>query len=180
MMSACALILFVLPTAAQSQSRSDIGAQPTRRLSTIPNDRQALRFLESHEWLRSPRSPVAVKRQLRLGPLSLARLRAERRSASPPRATTRSLALLKPASPRTVICRVFGDRCREALAVSRCESRLRTDAQNGQYLGLFQMGSDARRLFGHGSTAVAQAEAAHRYFVASGRDWGPWSCKPWS
>ena len=79
-----------------------------------------------------------------------------------------------------MICRVFGDHCREALAVSRCESGLRTDAQNGQYLGLFQMGSSERRLFGHGASAVEQAQAAHRYFVASGRDWGPWSCKPWS
>ena len=52
------------------------------------------------------------------------------------------------------------------------------DAQNGQYLGLFQMGSSERRLFGHGETAHQQALAAHRYFVVSGRDWSPWSCKP--
>ena len=64
--------------------------------------------------------------------------------------------------------------------VARCESRLTTSAQNGQYLGLFQMGSSERRLFGHGTTAIAQVRAAHRYFVASGRDWSPWSCKPWS
>ena len=37
--------------------------------------------------------------------------------------------------------------------MSRCESGLRTDAQNGQYLGLFQMGSSERRIYGHGSTA---------------------------
>ena len=35
------------------------------------------------------------------------------------------------------------------------------------------------RLFGHGPTALAQAQAAYRYFVRSGRDWSPWSCKPW-
>ena len=79
-----------------------------------------------------------------------------------------------------MICRVFGRLLPEALAVSRCESGLSTDAQNGQYLGLFQMGSTERRLFGHGPTAAEQAAAAHRYFVASGRDWSPWSCKPWS
>ena len=78
-----------------------------------------------------------------------------------------------------MICRVFGSYCQQALAVSRCESGLRTDAQNGQYLGLFQMGSNERRLFGHGDSAAEQARAAHRYFVASGRDWSPWSCKPW-
>ena len=58
-----------------------------------------------------------------------------------------------------------------------CESRLDTTAQNGQYLGLFQMGSSERRLFGHGDTAHEQAVAAHRYFVRSGRDWSPWSCR---
>ena len=78
--------------------------------------------------------------------------------------------------PRTAICSVFGSYCREALAVAWCESRLRPMAQNGQYLGLFQMGWYARRQFGHGSTPRAQAIAAHRYFVRSGRDWSPWSC----
>ena len=52
-------------------------------------------------------------------------------------------------------------------------------AQNGQYLGLFQMGSDERRLFGHGPNALDQATAAYRYFMQSGSDWSPWSCKPW-
>jgi hypothetical protein len=42
------------------------------------------------------------------------------------------------------------------------------------------MGSSERQLFGHGVSALAQARAAYRYFVRSGRDWSPWSCKPWS
>jgi hypothetical protein len=82
------------------------------------------------------------------------------------------------ALPKVAICNVFGRYCREALAVAWCESRHSTTAQNGQYLGLFQMGWNERRLFGHGSSARAQAVAAHRYFVLSGRDWSPWSCKP--
>jgi hypothetical protein len=80
-------------------------------------------------------------------------------------------------SPKKAICDVFGSYCAEALAVARCESRLSTRAQNGQYLGLFQMGTYARTLFGHGSTAREQAIAARRYFVRSGRDWSPWSCR---
>ena len=80
--------------------------------------------------------------------------------------------------PKAAICDVFGRYCRQAVAVAWCESRLTTTAQNGQYLGLFQLGSYERRLFGHGPTAREQAEAAHRYFVRSGRDWSPWSCKP--
>lgn len=78
-----------------------------------------------------------------------------------------------------VICDVFGDRyCGQALRVSWCESRFSTTARNGQYRGIFQMGSWERQKFGHGSDAYTQARAAFRYFVASGKDWSPWSCKP--
>jgi len=82
-------------------------------------------------------------------------------------------------SPRVAICDAFGRDCEQAVAVAWCESRMQTTAQNGQYLGLFQMGSSERRLFGHGRTAQQQSIAAHKYFVGSGRDWSPWSCKPW-
>jgi hypothetical protein len=104
------------------------------------------------------------------------RLRMQHEAAT----SARSLAALKRLRPRQAICRVFESRyCGEALRVARCESRLRTDASNGQYRGLFQMGSSERRRFGHGRTAIQQARAAHRYFVLSGRDWSPWTCKPW-
>lgn len=85
------------------------------------------------------------------------------------------------ADQATAICYVFGEYCQQALAVARCESgrSLSIHAKNGQYLGMFQMGSSERRIFGHGNTPLEQARAAHRYFVASGRDWSPWSCKPW-
>jgi hypothetical protein len=87
---------------------------------------------------------------------------------------------LAKAPPKTAICHVFGRRyCREAIAVSWCESKHSTTAQNGQYLGLFQMGSYEREVFGHGRTALKQARAAHKYFVLTDRDWSPWSCKPW-
>lgn len=81
--------------------------------------------------------------------------------------------------PRFAIRWVFGRYSEQALNVAWCESRLSVWAQNGQYLGLFQMGSYERQVFGHGTTAIAQARAAHRYFVRSGRDWSPWSCNPW-
>lgn len=82
--------------------------------------------------------------------------------------------------PVAAIRAVFGPYADEALVVSRCESgRGRsTRARNGQYLGTFQMGEHERALFGHGDTALEQAVAAHAYFVDSGRDWSPWSCKP--
>jgi hypothetical protein len=80
-------------------------------------------------------------------------------------------------TPRAAICDVFDTYCGEAVAVAWCESRLTTTAANGQYLGLFQMGSYERSLFGHGDTAHEQAVAAHKYFVLSGRDWSPWGCR---
>jgi hypothetical protein len=183
-MGACALILLVLPATAQSTSDARLGGQLTQHLSTMKKDQQVLRFLGAHAWLLSdPRFAAEAKRQLRLHTLSLAR--AERKAAATrlaiaERARARQLAAFAAADPPKVICRVFGRYCGQALAVSRCESGLRTDAQNGQYQGLFQMGSNERRIFGHGPTALAQAKAAHRYFVASGRDWSPWSCKPWA
>ncbi len=80
---------------------------------------------------------------------------------------------------KSAICYIFGRYCNEAITVAHCESRLSRHAHNGQYLGLFQMGNFARSTYGHGDTFVEQARAAHRYFVASGKDWSPWSCKPW-
>jgi hypothetical protein len=80
--------------------------------------------------------------------------------------------------PEEAICHVFGVYCSEALSVSWCESRYHITAHNGQYLGLFQMGSSERALYGHGYTALEQAVAAYHYFVSSGRNWSPWSCQP--
>lgn len=54
------------------------------------------------------------------------------------------------------------------------------DAGNGQYRGFFQMGSSERQRYGHGPGPWHQARAAWRYFDASGRDWSPWECKPWT
>ena len=183
-MGVCALILLVLPATAQSQSDADLGAQLTRHLSTMKKDKQVLTFLQNHQWLFSdPRFSASAKRQKRIHTLSLARTQkkaAAAKAALARRQKVRRLAAYQAATPATVICRIFGAHCQEALAVSRCESGLRTDAQNGQYLGLFQMGSNERRIYGHGSTATVQATAAHRYFIDSGSNWGPWSCKPWT
>ena len=73
---------------------------------------------------------------------------------------------------------VFGPYAGQALRVAWCESRMSIWAHNGQYLGLFQMGSMARARYGHAWNAWAQAISAYRYFVDSGRDWSPWTCRP--
>ena len=75
---------------------------------------------------------------------------------------------------------VFGKYGSQAVAVAKCESGLTITARNGQYLGLFQMGAYARARYGHHyHSPWGQARAAYRYFIDSGRDWSPWSCKPW-
>lgn len=54
-------------------------------------------------------------------------------------------------------------------------------AQNGQYRGIFQMGSNERATYGDyvvGSRPIVQVRSAYRYWDASGRDWSPWECKP--
>lgn len=52
------------------------------------------------------------------------------------------------------------------------------DARNGQYHGCFQMGTSERATYGDGTGFWNQAKAAYKYFVDSGKDWSPWSCKP--
>ena len=143
-------------------------------------------FFEKHRWLLDdPRFQKEASIRLRIARSTLAATQAkadraraelERREADAER--RRLLTAFEP-SPEKAICQVFGSYCRQALQVARCESGVQTTAQNGEYLGLFQMGSTERRTFGHGESAIEQAQAAYRYFVRSGRDWSPWSCKPW-
>jgi hypothetical protein len=148
-----------------------------RKLTALRKYRGTVRFFESRRSLLTAgadQSPARSK-------LAYARVRVRQltRTVTVLRARirVRDERRLAKLPPRQAICSVFRAYCQEALAVAWCESRLRTTARNGQYLGLFQMGSYERDLFGHGASARAQALAAHRYFVLSGRDWSPWSCR---
>jgi hypothetical protein len=147
-----------------------------RKLVALRKHRGTIRFFENHRSLLASGDTTARAKSLayarkRVGQLTktVAWLRGKIRA--------RDAHRLAKLPPRQAICNVFGSYCQEAIAVAWCESRLRTTAQNGQYLGMFQMGSLERSLFGHGPTPHAQAEAAHRYFVRSGRDWSPWGCR---
>ena len=83
-------------------------------------------------------------------------------------------------NPYWAIQYVFGSRAAQAWAVAKCEGGRPVPsprAHNGQYLGIFQMGSSERHLYGHGPSPLAQARAAYRY-SSGGRNWGPWQCKP--
>ncbi len=80
------------------------------------------------------------------------------------------------------IRQVFGHYAEQAVRVATCETggTFLLTSENGQYRGLFQMGSWERATFAHGQymTALDQVRAAWRYFCYSGRAWGPWECKP--
>jgi hypothetical protein len=75
-----------------------------------------------------------------------------------------------------------------AVRVAQCEAsdlwwwtrNKPTQARNGQYRGMFQMGSSERRTYGHGPDPWSQARAAHYYWSITGRDWSPWdpACRP--
>jgi hypothetical protein len=165
-------------SATQERKVATLDERLEQKLAAARKCRGTIAFFRSHRWLLSSDE----HRQ----DANAALRRAERRLAE----LTKTITALRSAieerearrraadSPKAAICDVFGRDCRQAIDVAWCESRLTTTAQNGQYLGLFQMGSYERQLFGHGSTARVQAEAAHAYFVHSGRDWSPWSCKP--
>jgi hypothetical protein len=170
------------PATAPHKAKQERGADTLKRLeqklAAARGYRGTIAFFKSHRWLpRSDEHRVDAGAALRRAERRLAKLtktiRALRTAVRKQEARQRAAM-----SPKAAICDVFSRYCHQAVAVAWCESRLTTTAQNGQYLGLFQMGSSERRLFGHGATARVQAEAAHEYFVRSGRDWSPWSCKP--
>jgi hypothetical protein len=171
---------------ASAGSTSGAENQLARHVRTIRKSSSVVRFFEHHRWLlKDERFRGEARRRLRAARRDLAAARADAARArarierSEREARERRVLMQASRSPVKAICYVFGDYCGQALRVARCESGYRTTAQNGEYLGIFQMGSSERRLFGHGSTALEQARAAYRYFLRSGRDWSPWSCKPW-
>jgi hypothetical protein len=147
-------------------------------------DTSVIRFFEGHRWLlEDPRFTKEATVRLGAARRHVASTRARAGHARVElerRERERRLAAELARWPEKAICHVFGPYCQQALQVALCESGYETTAQNGQYVGLFQMGSSERQLFGHGESALEQAKAAYRYFVRSGRNWGPWSCKPWT
>ena len=177
---------------AHAGSTANPGAALAQHVETMRKDASVIRFFESHRWLLSdPRFAKEARLRLEQREAHLAatqakaaQARAELASRSSHGGTSRGRAT---GAPRARISALPGEgdlpRLRPPLPGRRSRSRgaspgYRTTAQNGQYLGLFQMGSSERQLFGHGASALEQAKAAHRYFVLSGRDWSPWSCKP--
>lgn len=165
------------PKAEAGQRALTLDQRLDRKLVALRKYRGAVRFFENRRTLLV----AAANRTTATSRLAHARTRVRQLTKTVAALRTkiraREARRLESLPPKEAICSVFGSYCQEALAIAWCESRHSTAAQNGQYLGLFQMGSHERRLFGHGTSARAQAVAAHRYFVRSGRDWSPWACR---
>jgi hypothetical protein len=173
--------LLITPIAAHAVPAPPKSLQSDLRghVQELRRSRSIVRFFESHRWLlHDPRFRSEARRQLAKHRAALSAA-FERARASQARHRARVRAIMDARKPESVICRIFRRHCTQAVQVARCESGISTSAANGQYLGLFQMGSSARRLFGHGASAEVQTRAAYRYFVTSGSDWSPWTCKPW-
>jgi hypothetical protein len=99
-------------------------------------------------------------------------------------AQLRELQRIYALSPIGAILYIFGSHAQEAINVAACESgggdprNINIYAQNGQYLGMFQMGTSERATYatiGY-SNAYQQTVAAWNYFAVSG--WSPWECQP--
>jgi hypothetical protein len=165
-------------TIRQLPATVSLATRLERTLVVARKARSVVRFFETHRaLLRSKEHGAVARKTFVRARIRLARATKQLTRLS--RALRRHrVQTLRAASPKQAICQVFRRYCHDAVDVAWCESRLRPTAQNGEYLGLFQMGYMERRLFGHGPSPHAQALAAHKYFVYSGRDWSPWTCKP--
>src|SRR5262249_28343079 len=149
-----------------------------QELAVVRKQRSVLRFFQNHPALLTGDDRNIARTAVKQANVRLAR--AEKSVAWLQHVlTAREERKLEQLPPKQAIADGFAASSKRAIRVAWAGPRLRTDAQNGQYLGLFQMGSYARELYGHGSTAHDQAVAAHKYFISSGRDWSPWSCKPY-
>lgn len=184
--------LTVASTAAAAASKAQrirvYEKREARQVRTIESSKHTLRWFERHAWLLYPGdhghpnvSAATRRRAWRTVRFHRARIGWTRRELRETRAVLDRLRRPVVLGPVSAIRAVFGSDGDDAIRVVDCETgrRWSLTSSNGQYLGLFQMGDHERATYGHGPTALDQARAAYRYFVATGRDWSPWECKPW-
>ena len=188
-----ALILVTQAAAAAMQGeataailrRRQRGARAVPRRAPRAEARIRAQVPRHHPLLREPPFALSAstEQQAKLRVLrSGMQERGSRRScdrgrASDVRSRRREERALANAPPKVAICASSGRYCGQALGVAWCESRLFHD---GRRTASTSASSRWARTSGASSATVrplTQALAAHRYFVVSGRDWSPWSCK---
>lgn len=81
-------------------------------------------------------------------------------------------------SAKRAVCHYFktSSECYTAMKIVKCETggTYWPWVSNGQYQGIFQMGSNERATYGHGNNVWAQAKAAYAYYKAAGGFYDPW------
>lgn len=79
-------------------------------------------------------------------------------------------------SAQKAVCFYFGPNCGMAMKIVKCETggTYAPWSANGQYRGIFQMGSSERATYGDGNNVWAQAKAAFAYFKAGNYSFDPW------
>lgn len=79
---------------------------------------------------------------------------------------------------KQIIRYVFGSHGEQAVRVADCETghTFWWGAHNGQYRGIFQLGTRERAQYGDGHSTWEQAVAAYKLFLDRG--WAPWDCSP--
>lgn len=98
----------------------------------------------------------------------------------PSRTPLQSIDCIWPAALRAQAKRVA--RCESTAHVSNAvakRNKLGRWAKNGQYIGVFQMGTNERAAYGQysvGSAARLQVQSAYNLYKARG--WQPWACRP--
>lgn len=82
------------------------------------------------------------------------------------------------------------DAAEQAIRVAWCESNWTTTNVTGQYAGVGQLGTSERSDYGLGpyrssdtqtaitASVVLQVRSFYRMFVAAGRSWSRWACRP--
>jgi hypothetical protein len=125
-----------------------------------------------------------VKNQIKYDKLVLRKYRIRLHKHTKKLVQLKELQRIYALSPVGAILYIFGSHSQEAINVAACESgggdpkNISIYAQNGQYLGMFQMGTNERATYakiGY-DTPYQQTVAAWNYFAVSG--WSPWDCQP--
>ena len=137
------------------------------KLKAARKHRSAIRFLKTHRSLALSSGKRAAPSHGR----STGSQRPRRRSATTGGSSVLAQSYTRLAASRTQPPRSRSARCSGVLRSGTRSRVVRvgspTTARNGQYLGLFQMGTYARQVSGHGDSAYEQARAAYRFFVVS-------------
>ena len=162
--------------AQTAQNTFTLDEQLERKLAALRRYRGTIRFYETHRSLLSSSGRrVDVSSALAYAKQRVHQL-TKTVEALRAKVHTRDARKLASLTPKAAICAVFGDYCQEAVAVAWCESHLATTHGTASTSAC----SRWARTSGNCSvtaTRTRQAVAAHRYFVRSGRDWSPWSCR---